>query len=162
MLFKSKSEKLNFWAYIIAAILAGIVLVYLNHETENSQNTSESLSIVPKSKKGNPQTFNTSLDPKRTSSQLKQEANPFASFTPQADFPSESSDKKTHRQENFAVQDLPEDLQQQLEEPPPDLPADLQAQLAEPVPELPEDVKQALNTPPQAVSEDEVNNPSSN
>lgn len=59
---------------------------------------------------------------------------------------------------NNIPEDLPEDLKQQLTNPP-ELPDDLKAQLEAPPPEIPADILEAMSQPPREVTEDEVNNP---
>ncbi len=58
-----------------------------------------------------------------------------------------------------SLNELPEDLKQQLNAPPPELPADLKAQLQATPGELPDDIKRSLQIPPRIVSIDEVNRP---
>lgn len=72
----------------------------------------------------------------------------------------EARPQEPPRQTN-AARDLPPDLKQQLEGPPPELRDEVRAQLnSQPKQEdLPDDIKRALTTPPRIVTLDEVNNP---
>lgn len=60
---------------------------------------------------------------------------------------------------NAPPPELPEDLRRQLEMGPQELPEDLKAQLEGPPPPIPDDIKKALSIPPRFVTIDEVNNP---
>ena len=55
--------------------------------------------------------------------------------------------------------ELPEDLRQQLLNPPTDIPPELAAQINAPRGEVPDDIKRALQQPPRTVSAEEVNLP---
>ena len=63
-------------------------------------------------------------------------------------------------QEQIGVEpELPDDLKQQLNSPPPLLPEDLRKQLEEPLPPIPDDILKALEEPERTVTIEEVNGP---
>ena len=176
------SKKMSKTANLITAgAIATFVLIFLV-TTETDKKSQENSSPQQPSRKADvgstPKTTSPSATtPQATSSQprlesdvLEQASNPtFKKPLVPNELPEEMKQQLTNpppelpedlkAQLNAPPPELPEDLKRQLDAPPPDLPPDLKAQLEAPPPEIPEDIKRALETPPRVVSLDEVNNP---
>lgn len=139
-------------------IITGLYLFLTRTENTATDDTSKELEIS-RIKKGNvANNSDLAISPNKEATEELPEDIQKAMAKPESHDPNQLP-PDLQAQLDASPPELPEDLKKQLALPPQELPEDLKAQLNSPPPELPEDIKKALSIPPRVVTLDEVNNP---